>query len=258
MRPSAGSRPRPPNGSSTRITKVSSAPPSRALTVGSAALTAANSPNHVRSWSTMCEPDAPSQPPPRGPSNHQRGTAASGSATIGTNDTSENVRGSPITPCATARATSARSGDQRNSWPTRCVTRDRSAAASMRVASAASSANGFSHTTCRPDSQASIASAACVSGGVAIVTASTPSSASASVNDAHTTGMPRRSARRCVRAASRPTSACTVKPALRSAGTCTRQPKPVPTTTAPGINTPRPGRRRAATAPPACTARCSR
>ena len=57
---------------------------------------------------------------------------------------------------------------------------------------------------------------------------------SASANDVNACGIPSRSARRCVRARSRPTSACTVKPALRSAGTCTRHPNPVPTTAAPG------------------------
>ena len=41
----------------------------------------------------------------------------------------------------------------------------------MRAASCRSSANGFSQTTWRPASQASITNAACVSGGVAIVTA---------------------------------------------------------------------------------------
>ena len=100
---------------------------------------------------------------------------------------------------------------------------------------AASSANGFSHTTCRPAAHASIASAACVSGGVAIVTASTPASASASASDVHACGIAEplgaalRARRRRARRARR-----TSKPALRSAGTCTRHPKPVPTTTAPG------------------------
>ena len=46
----------------------------------------------------MCDPDAPSHPPPRRASNHQRGTRAAGSATNGTYCTSVNVRAEPISP----------------------------------------------------------------------------------------------------------------------------------------------------------------
>ena len=62
--PSAGSHRRTPLRISTRTRNESSAVPVRAHTVGSTALTPAISPSHVRIWSTTCEPDAPSQPPP--------------------------------------------------------------------------------------------------------------------------------------------------------------------------------------------------
>ena len=142
-----------------------SSAPSRRATVGSVALTDAISPSHVRTWSTMCEPDAPSQPPPRAASNHHSGTRASGSATSGTYCTSVARRGSPIRPSAIARAATARSGAHRNSWPTSAVTPARVGrrAASPRPR-VASSANGFSQITCRPASHASIASD-CVRGG---------------------------------------------------------------------------------------------
>ena len=87
--------------------------------------------------------------------------------------------GSPIAPSRIARPTVARSGAQRNSCPTRCVTpappRPRASPRPRR----ASSANGFSQSTCLPARAAAIAMSACVCGGVAIVTASTPSSARA-------------------------------------------------------------------------------
>jgi len=67
-----------------RTVNESSATSSRADTTLRRALTDANSPSHVRIWSTMCDPDAPSQPPPASRSNHQGGTLVSGSATSGT------------------------------------------------------------------------------------------------------------------------------------------------------------------------------
>ena len=66
----------------------------------------------------------------------------------------------------------------------------RPAAATIAAASAASSANGFSQITWRPASHASIASDACAAGGAAIVTASTPGSASASASDVHACATP--------------------------------------------------------------------
>jgi hypothetical protein len=197
----------------------------------------------VRTWSTTCDPEAPSQPPPRAGSNHHSGTRAAGSATSGTYCTIVTRRGGPTTPAAMARATVARSGAQRNSWPTRWVTPARCAASCIARADAPSTANGFSHTTCRPAAAAAMVSSACVAGGVAIVTASVPEIASASVSDVHGCSIPRRAARRAVFSGSRPTSARTSNPAARNAGTCTRQPNPVPTTTAPGGWDGRDGRR---------------
>ena len=111
--------------------------------------------------------------------------------------------------------------------PARC------AAASSSVACGRSSANGFSQITCRPAWIASNESSAWSAGGAAIVTASTPGNASASANVVHACSTPARPARRLVRSASRPTSASTSNPAARSAGTCTRAPKPVPMTATP-------------------------
>ena len=76
-------------------------------------------------------------------------------------------------------------------------------------------------------------STAWVSGGVAIVTASTPGSANASAIDVHAFGTLNAPARSAVFFGSRPTNARTSKPALRSARTWVKHPKPVPTTTAP-------------------------
>ena len=42
------------------------------------ALTSANSPAQARTWSTTCEPDAPSQPPPASGSNHHGGVRRRG------------------------------------------------------------------------------------------------------------------------------------------------------------------------------------
>ena len=120
-------------------------------------------------------------------SNHQSGTGAAGSATSGTYCTSEKVRGSPIAPVGDGPGHDRpiRRPPELVADEMRHPARPRPRRAS-RSASAASSANGFSHTTCRPAAHASIASAACVSGGVAIVTASTSSSASASASEVHT------------------------------------------------------------------------
>src|SRR4051812_21335106 len=85
------STPSTPDAIDTRTTNESSAPSVRALTPGNTADTDATSPNQVRSWSTTCDPDAPSHPPPCAASNHQCGTRLAGSATNGTYCTSENV-----------------------------------------------------------------------------------------------------------------------------------------------------------------------
>ena len=195
---------------------------SRRATVGSAALTDAISPNQVRTWSTMCEPDAPSQPPPRAGVEPPLGHAARRDRRRAARTArASNVRGSPIAPVGDrARATSARSGAQRNSWPTSAVTPAAlGRARASRSASAASSANGFSQITCRPASHASIASAACVSGGVAIVTASTPGERER-VGERRARVRRRRAARRGarVRSASRPTSATHVEAGVAQRG----------------------------------------
>ncbi len=103
----------------------------------------------TRSWSTTCDPDAPSHPPPRAASNHQSGVRARRDRRrAGRTARACTVRGSPIMPLGDrARASVARSGAHRNSWPTRCVTPARVAAASIVAASVASSANGFSQST---------------------------------------------------------------------------------------------------------------
>ena len=85
----------------------------RRATVGSVALTLATSPSHVRTWSTTCEPDAPSQPPPRrvepplrerAPRDRRRAARTA----------RRSRAGSPIRPSAIARGV-ARSGAHRNS-----------------------------------------------------------------------------------------------------------------------------------------------
>ena len=68
----------------------------------------------------------------------------------------------------------------------------------------------------------------------ATVTAVTPSRPSASSSDVDATGTSKSAARRAVFSGSRPTIATTSKPAARSARTCVKHPKPVPTTTTPG------------------------
>ena len=91
-------------------------------------------------------------------SNHQRGH-------LGLRDRRRAARTARAWRSAARRSRRRRSRDrrrrarcaQRNSWPTRCVTPARSAASSMRRASAASSANGFSQSTCLPASTAAIA-----------------------------------------------------------------------------------------------------
>jgi len=84
-------------------------------------------------------------------------------------------RGVPIAPSAMRLLTLRRSAAKRNSWATRPTRPAAAAAAHIASASALSSANGFSHNTCTPASRASSTSGAWVSGGVATVTASTPS-----------------------------------------------------------------------------------
>ena len=74
-----------------------------------------------------------------------------------------------------ARATSARSGDHRNSWPTRCVTPARCGRVEHLLGlGRVERERLLAHAHDGPRAHASIASGACVSGGVAIVTASTP------------------------------------------------------------------------------------
>jgi hypothetical protein len=70
---------------------------------------------------------------------------------------------------------------------------------------------------------------------VAIVTASTPLTASTSGIDVNERAMSNRCARAEVLPASRPTMAFTSKPAARSARTWVRQPNPVPTTATPTV-----------------------
>ena len=108
------------------------------------------------------------------------------------------------------------------------------------------------HVTC-PAATVSSTRGPCVCGGVAIVTASTASSASASESDVHACGMSKRFARSAVFSASRPTSASTSKPAARNARTCVKQPKPVPTTAACTVTSGFPPRSRPSTA--SCTGR---
>ena len=206
-----------------RTANESSAPARRA-TVGSVALTVAISPSHVRTWSTMCEPDAPSQPPPRAASNHHSGTRASGSATSGTYGTSEAMRGSPISPSAMRARPRRPVGRPAELVADESVTPARSAAASIAAASAASSANGFSHITWRPAAHASIASAR-VRGGRRRDRDRVDAGERERVGERRARVRRRRAARPAARCArrSRPTSACTLKPAARSAGTCTRR-----------------------------------
>ena len=161
---------------------------------------------------------------------------AAGSATSGTYCTSVNVRGSPIRPSAIARATSARSGAQRNSWPTRCVTprRRRRRRASppprprrARTASRRSRAGP-------PRTLRSRARRACRAGWRSSPRRR-PASASASLSSVHACGDAERARRggacargRARRARPRRSRRCA------DAGTWTRHPNPVPTTTAPG------------------------
>ena len=133
-----------------RTVKLSSATPTRADTRVSRALTSAKSPSQARTWSTTWEPEAPSQPPPAWESNHQPGVRACGSATRETNCTRVARCTSPRRPSAMGRPRTARSGVKRNSWPTRWATPARSAASRLAWASATSSANGFSQSTCLP------------------------------------------------------------------------------------------------------------
>src|SRR5262245_47151261 len=79
-----------------------------------------------------------------------------------------------------------------------------------------------------------MASAPCVFGGVATVTATAPVFAIAASRSVNACGTPCACARRAVRSASLPTSPTTANPAARSAGTWMRQPNPVPTTSAGG------------------------
>lgn len=95
--------------------KESSATSRRSDTTLRVALTDSSSPSQVRIWSTTCEPDAPSQPPPDAGSNHHPGIRASGSATSGAYETNDANRGTPIAPPAIARAPTDRSGAHRNS-----------------------------------------------------------------------------------------------------------------------------------------------
>ena len=118
------------------------------------------------------------------------GTSASASASTGTCSSTVARRGSPIAPERTVRASVAWPGSHRNSVPSTWTMPAARAAASTRRASGASRANGFSQITCLPAAIAPRASSACVCGGVAIVTASTPSSARASSSDVSAIGTP--------------------------------------------------------------------
>ena len=123
---------------------------------------------------------------------------------------------------------SACPGANRNSVPSMCTTPAASAAANRRRASAASRANGFSHSTCFPASRASRTSGPWVCGGVAIVTASTPGSAHAPVRLVKAFSISKRSARARVFSGSRPTSPSTSKPAARNAPRVRETPEPRP------------------------------
>ena len=199
--------------------------------------TVATSPSQVRTWSTMCEPDAPSQPPPRAgvepPLGHAR--------VRDRRRAGRTARASPGAARRSARRrwrgpSSARSGDQRNSWPTSAVTpaplgrRDHRLGL-VRVERERLLADHVAPARRTLRSRAARAR----TGGAAIVTASTPGQRER-VRRATWSRTAPRAARldAAVRSGSRPTSATTSNPAARSAGTCTRAPNPVPTTAAPG------------------------
>ena len=148
----------------------------------SAALTPSNSPSVVRIWSTTCGAYAPNQPPPCDASDHHSGTSDPGWASSGMWRMKVARRGSPIAPSRTTRRSSSWPVAHRNSAASAWTTPAASAAASMVRASAVSRAKGFSQMTCLPAAMASSASGPWVCGGVAIATASTSGSASASEN----------------------------------------------------------------------------
>ena len=177
------------------------------------ALTPANSPSVTRSWSITCEPCAPNQPPPppRRPTTRERPRPGRRAPARSSSRSRAGARRSrPSGPCGPASPGPA---SHRNSVPSTCTIAGRFGGGEhaprlrprrVRTASRRSRA-------CPPRSRRARARRACA-GGVAIVIASTPSSASASSSDVSASGTPNCAARSRVRSGSRPTSACTSNP----------------------------------------------
>ena len=115
------------------------------------AVTASNSPSVTRIWSITCEPCAPSHPPPCAASAHHSGSSASRSASTGTCSTNSARRGSPISAFVHGAREERLPGVEPELGAEQVhdagIARGRERASR---ASAASRANGFSHSTCLP------------------------------------------------------------------------------------------------------------
>ena len=180
-------------------TKPSSAVMGRSTTWTTDALTPAKSPSVARIWSISCEPWAPSQPPPASvvgpPGGHDR-------AGVGEHRHVHQPRGHAgraDEPGGDGLGQQRLPGVEAEFGPQEMDDPGPLGAASSTARpSVVSRAKGFSHRTCLPAPMASSASSAWVCGGVAMVTASMPGSANASVRVRQAAGhLEHRGARRC-------------------------------------------------------------
>ena len=161
---------RTPEVCSRSIRNEASVRPSGRSSQSRCALTLRTSPSSQSIWSTTWLPMSRSRPPP-GPASSVAGSSRS---------KRECTRhSSPSRPLSTTEARVRMSASQRRLWNTDSSTPAESAAAASSRPTSAVGANGLSATTCTPAATASRTSSRRVSGGVVMVTASTPLASSA-------------------------------------------------------------------------------
>ena len=243
-RRASGRRLRPPIASPLRrrrrcgSARCNRLPPStpRSTTRTRLALTPANSPSVVRTWSITCGACAPSQPPPLPASDHHDGTSLLASASRGMCITNVPRRTSPMVPSRTTpREESLSRGEAHlcaeEVHHTSPFGRVEERARFARVARERLLAQDVLTGRDRDVRERRVRvrrSGNCH--GVHVPEFQRVGQRRERVRDVEA---PR--ARFGVLSGSRPTRACTSKPAARSARTCVRHPKPVPTTATPAV-----------------------